>query len=93
MKNPKEVAQATRAVNARIGFGIHLAVYLLVNGGLAALNLLTAPHYYWFVWVALGWGAGLALHAGLAFMAPRLAGTHQRMIAKELRKRSPANAK
>jgi hypothetical protein len=37
-------------------------VYVLVNLGLAALNLLTSPQYLWFVWALIGWGIGLFAH-------------------------------
>ena len=38
-----------------------LAVYVLVVGGLATLNLVRTPDHLWFLYVALGWGAGLLL--------------------------------
>jgi hypothetical protein len=48
------------------GFWIHLACYLAVVGGLAALNLQRNPDKLWFLWVAGGWGIGIVAHA-LAF--------------------------
>jgi transcriptional regulator with XRE-family HTH domain len=48
------------------GFYIHLAQYCIVVTFLAIVNLLTARqyhyHYYWVVWVALGWGVGILFH-------------------------------
>jgi hypothetical protein len=44
------------------GFLIHLLVYIVVVGGLAALNLITNPAHPWFLWVLCGWGIGLAAH-------------------------------
>lgn len=44
------------------GFYIHLAQYGIVVGVLAILNIFTSPHYFWVVWVALGWGAGVLFH-------------------------------
>jgi hypothetical protein len=44
------------------GFLIHLLVYIVVVGGLAALNMITNPNHLWFSWVLIGWGIGLAAH-------------------------------
>jgi uncharacterized membrane protein len=41
----------------------HFSVYLVVNAALVALNLLTSPGYFWFVWPLFGWGIGVAFHA------------------------------
>jgi predicted membrane channel-forming protein YqfA (hemolysin III family) len=52
------------------GFLIHLGVYVLVVGLLAALNLYRNPDHLWFVWVLIGWGIGVAAH-GLAMVLRR----------------------
>src|SRR5262249_15070002 len=44
------------------GFYFHVCQYVVIIGFLAAVNLLTYPRYLWFVWAALGWGLGLAMH-------------------------------
>src|SRR5471030_2790575 len=41
------------------GFYIHLGQYGIVIGLLTIVNLLTSHHYFWVVWVALGWGIGV----------------------------------
>ena len=56
--------------HATRGFLIHLGVYVLVVGLLAALNLYRNPSNLWFVWVVLGWGIGVAAH-GLALLLQR----------------------
>lgn len=53
---------------------IHVAAYLAVVAICAAVNLWLSPNNLWFVWVALGWGIGVAAH-GLAFW---LRHTHRR---------------
>lgn len=45
----------------------HLRAYLIVNGMLLIMNLLTSPGYIWVMWPMLGWGIGLAFHASAAF--------------------------
>ena len=54
--------RAERSVNAKLGFRYHATVFVLVNGGLAALNLMTSPHVPWFLWSVFGWGIGLVAH-------------------------------
>jgi len=55
-------------------FLIHLAIYVLVIVICAGVNLWLRPDNLWFIWVALGWGIGVAAH-GLAFLLRR---THRR---------------
>ena len=47
---------------AKIGFTIHLAAYLLVNTLLITINLLFVPAFYWFVFPLIGWGIGVTMH-------------------------------
>lgn len=49
------------------GFFGHLRAYLIVNGVLLLMNLITSPGYMWVVWPVLGWGIGLAFNASEAF--------------------------
>jgi hypothetical protein len=44
------------------GFLIHLLVFIVVVGGLAALNLIINPNHLWFLWVFFAWGIALAAH-------------------------------
>ena len=52
------------------GFWIHLAAYVCVVTGLTVLNLIRRPDKLWVVWVAGGWGIGMAAHAA-AFFSPQ----------------------
>ena len=49
------------------GFYTHLAVFVLVNGLLVALNYTMHPGRIWHVWATLGWGIGLLAHAVSVF--------------------------
>lgn len=53
--------QAEHRVHA--GFWIHLACYIIVVSGLAILNYQRNPDNLWVLWVAGGWGIGIAAHA------------------------------
>jgi hypothetical protein len=45
------------------GFYGHFASYIIVNLGLAVLNLITYPQYWWFLYPLISWGVGLGVHA------------------------------
>lgn len=84
MQNQDTYDRASRRVVAKVGFYIHLAVYLAVNILLAILNLIYSPQYLWFLWPLFGWGIGIAFHAlGVFFFLPgsRL---KERMIRREM---------
>lgn len=74
--------KAERRAHAKLGFRSHLVTYVIVNLGLAVLNLGTSPHYLWFLWAAGGWGIGLVAHGVSVY----LDGSHlrERMIAEEM---------
>jgi hypothetical protein len=73
--------KASRKVGFKIGFYWHLAVFTLVNAGLAAINLNTSPEYLWFAWPLAGWGIGLGLHGFGTFTA---GDARERMIEAEV---------
>lgn len=77
-------------MEARIGFYVHLAVYIGVNILLIMINLSTSPEYLWFKWPLLGWGTGLFFH-GLSvfiFSGRKLRTMKEKMIEKEMKKQS-----
>jgi len=59
-------ARAVRRVAAIKGFYVHLAVYVVVNIGLLAVDALTGSDW-WVHWVAFGWGIGVIAHAIAVF--------------------------
>ena len=84
MTNQADHVRAKKAVNARIGFYIHLTAYLVVNALLLFINLATSSGHLWFQWPLLGWGIGIIAHAVVTFWLP---GVRGRMIEKENGKR------
>ena len=88
MEREETYKRAKRRVEAKIGFYIHLAVYIGVNILLLIINLTTSPQYLWFIWPLLGWGIGLFFH-GLSvfvFLNRRFQGMKDRMIEEEMKK-------
>ena len=68
---PLSEADARRQARKERAFYRHLAQFVVVMAGLAAINLLASPGYLWFLWPLLGWGVGLASHAAATFGSRR----------------------
>lgn len=64
---PERSAQEKRVAEMK-DFIEHLTAFLIVNGSLMVLNVVTSPGSLWFLWVAFFWGIGLAFHAVDVFM-------------------------
>lgn len=77
---------ARRRVQELRSFYQHALIYLLVNAGLATLNLLVRPDELWFIYPMAGWGIGLAIHALTTFGMPGFLGPEweRRKIAQIL---------
>ncbi|MFO1198603.1 MAG: 2TM domain-containing protein [Burkholderiaceae bacterium] len=71
---------ARRAADRKLGFFIHLTVFVLVNAGLVVLNLATG-RFAWSAFPLLGWGLGLAIH-GLVALGP-IEQLRKSLIARE----------
>jgi len=52
-------------------FAVHLFAYVATVLILFYVNLTVTPKVWWFYWVALGWGAGLAAHGWCTFFKKR----------------------
>lgn len=69
MNHAQQYEEAKRRVRRIAEFYQHLAIYVIVNAGLAVLNLLSNPADIWFVYPLIGWGIGLTAHALKVLMA------------------------
>lgn len=90
MENQEAYQSAKKRVQAKIGFYIHLAVYVGVNILLIIINLATSPQYFWFRWPLLGWSIGLFFHGMFIFVfsGRKFKEIKERMIEEEM-KREP----
>lgn len=75
--------QAKRRVGIKMGFLVHLTVFVVVNLGLFVLNGFTGGGR-WHVFPLWGWGLGLAIHGLVTLLALRGQGLRERMMAAEL---------
>ncbi len=88
MEDQAAYQRAKRRAEAKIGFYIHLAVYVGVNVLLVVVNLSTSPQYIWFVWPLFGWGIGLFFHgmSVFVFSGKRFRGIKEKMIQEEMKR-------
>ena len=73
-------------VEAKLGFYVHLTVYLLVGVLLVALDLSASPGLTWAQWPLLGWGTGVLFHALGVFVFRGPSAFTERMIENEMRR-------
>jgi hypothetical protein len=93
MGDPEAYERAKSRVEAKIGFFIHLAIYVVVNVLLIIINLNTDPEYLWFKWPLIGWGVGVIFHAVGVFFLSGGSMTKERMIEKEMKKQASRSEK
>jgi hypothetical protein len=81
--------EAKRRVKQLSVFYQHLVVYILVNAGLAVINLTSNPDEIWFTYPLLGWGIGIAAHGLTVFLGEGWAKSwEERKIRKLMEKES-----
>jgi hypothetical protein len=86
MENQEAYQRAKKRVEAKIGFYVHLTVYVCVNILLIIINLTTSRQYLWFQWPLIGWGIGLFFHGLGVFVFSGRSSVKERMIQKEMEK-------
>ena len=75
---------AHRRAGAKMGFLIHLAVFVVVNTGLVLLDFLALRWHGFSIWPLAGWGLGLAVHGlAVSFMGTG-AGIRRWLLEREL---------
>ena len=84
MQDEKLLRTARRRASAKLGFQIHLAVFIAVNAMLFFINQRTTPEIGWFAFPLSGWAIGLAIHALVVCLGG--SGLREKMIDIELKK-------
>jgi len=87
MENQEALERAKARAEAKIGFFKSLGTYVIVNIALLIINLLTTPEEYWFYWVTIFWGIGVAIHGLKVYLgsSSRISRMKERMIQEELK--------
>jgi multidrug efflux pump subunit AcrB len=75
--------KSIRRVHSRIGLMWHVAVFVMANVAMYAINQRYSPTVTWFVWPLAAWGAGLAMHA---FATLSAGGMTEAMIQAEIQR-------
>lgn len=73
---------AQRRAGAKMGWFIHLGVYLVVNTVLFILSTQFGMHR-WSVFPAAGWGLGVLLHGVSVFVLGSGSGLRERLVERE----------
>jgi two-component system LytT family sensor kinase len=71
----QQLRRARRRVRRLREFDVHLAIFVVAIGGIALLNWIVSPTFWWVVFPAIGWGIGLAAHAVSVFFEDSLLGS------------------
>jgi phosphate/sulfate permease len=85
MSEEEMYKEASKRVEEKKGFFVHLTVYVLVNSLLVIIWAFAAGGGYpWFVWPLGGWGIGLIMHFFSVFVFSRKTDWERRQIEKEV---------
>ncbi len=84
MEQDQIYKKARKKVEAKIGFLIHLLVYLTVNTLLIGFDLLTSNEVFWSSGPLLGWGIGLFFHGLGVLVFPKFQHLKEGWIEKEM---------
>jgi hypothetical protein len=64
--DPRREAAISR-LKAKRDFTTNLVSYAVINAMLIGIWAVTGAGYFWPIWVILGWGIGIAMHAWTVF--------------------------
>jgi len=84
MKQEHLYKKARKKVEAKIGFLIHLMVYMTVNTFLICINLITSNEVLWSSGPLLGWGIGIFFHGLGVLVFPKFQHLKEGWIQKEM---------
>lgn len=74
---------ARRRAGAKLGWYVHVTVYVLANLVVFAMSTYGFGSRPWSVFPLLGWGVGVALHGVSVFVLGSGNGLRERLIQKE----------
>ena len=83
-----DIRRVRRRIRQKLNFYKNVSIYALIVGGLALVDWLTGGGW-WVQWVAIFWGAFIALELISTFIAPVIWGreAEDRMVRREIERR------
>lgn len=85
MTDEELMKRARKRVDMKMGFYVHLLVFVCVNLGLYLLNQYRGGQS-WHMFPLFGWGLGLAIHGIVTFLSLNGEGLRDRMLEAEVEK-------
>ena len=86
MNEHQRTARAAERVAKRMGFYIHLGVFVFVNVAFVIVNWLATPEVWWAQWPLLGWAFAVIAHGLCASGGPNFITQWRLRKIKETRK-------
>jgi 2TM domain len=81
---PEEITQlANKRAGAKLGWYMHLAIYLVVNAGLFLGSNLMFGHGRYSLGPLLGWGVGVAFHGIAVFLLGSGSDLRRNLVERE----------
>lgn len=74
---------ARKRANAKLGWYMHFAIYVVVNLFIFAMSQHAFGHRPWSVYPLLGWGLGVVLHGLSVFLLGSGSSLRERMEERE----------
>ncbi len=79
-------SKAKQRVETRMGFYIHLSVYIGVITLITILNLTVTKGSFWAMWPMIGWGPAVIIHGLFTFGFTSKSSLKEHLIEKEMQK-------
>ncbi|UCE79458.1 MAG: 2TM domain-containing protein [Nitrospiraceae bacterium] len=85
MEDQGTYEKAKKRVEAKMGFYVHLAIFVAVNI-LLIINYTTSPQNLSFKWPLIGWGIGILFYALSVFVFSEGSSLKEQLIKKEMQR-------
>lgn len=74
---------ARKRAGAKLGWYVHAAIYLVVNGAMFLASMYGLRQRPWTIYPALGWGLGVMLHGIAVFLLGSGSNLRESLVQKE----------
>ena len=74
---------ARKRAGAKLGWYVHAAIYLVVNGAMFLASMYGLRQRPWTIYPAMGWGLGVMLHGIAVFLLGSGSSLRESLVQKE----------